>query len=331
MERAAIAQLRVVRMMKLAFIASGLLLIFVAFKVPAPPRRSPNHVFDVVVFILALTSIVVGFFAPRFFKRPHSSQAQPGSAALNHWMSMNVFSLACFQACLLIGFVLHFLRAQVQFIEIAFAAGMISLLIWKPQPPPTADAAKDTTVKAPPIGDQPVNGIHVYRVATLNKAVFVILSVAMFCFVLFVHYHQVKLGLSTTAALKRDLIVPLPLFVLVLFMAIRSFQMRLTITNSQVEVVNTFRTYTIPFGEISGRRLARRAIYLCRRGKSSVVVNESLYRLDDFYWRWRASIYDRDKADRLKREAAGKKQLMDSFYNDEPQEHPAIGGPDIIA
>jgi hypothetical protein len=334
-EKAAIAQLRVVRMMKLAFIISGLLLILVAYKVPAPPQRSANHVFDLVIFIVALTSIAVGFLAPRFFKRVRQSQSQPGSAAINQWMSANVFSLACFDVCMLIGLVLHLVSARVQFNEIAFAAGMISLLIWKPQPPPTSDMAKDTAVKAPPIGDQPVNGVHMYRVSAPNKAVFGVLSIAMFCFLLFGHFHQIRLGLNTATALKRDLIIPFPLFVLTLFMAIRSFQMRVTITNSQVEIINAFRTYTIPFAEISGFRIASRGrskgIYLCRRGKSRVFVNESMYRLDDFYWRWRASIYDRDKADRLKRKADGKERLMDSLFDDKPQQHPAIGGPDALA
>src|SRR5690348_1163663 len=111
-------------MMKLAFIISGLLLIFVAYKVPVPPRRSVNHVFDLVIFIVALTNIAVGFLAPRFLNRARQSQGGPGSAALNQWMSMNVFSLACFDAPMLIGLVLHLVRARVQFIEIAFAAGM---------------------------------------------------------------------------------------------------------------------------------------------------------------------------------------------------------------
>jgi hypothetical protein len=117
-----------------------------------------------------------------------------------------------------------------------------------------------------------------------------------------VYYRQVRHGINATDAFTRDLIVTLPLFGFVLA-AIRSFQMRVTITNSEVEVVSIFRTYTIPLAEIRGRRFTgRRSIYIYRRGKSRVWVNESVLRLDDFYEQWKASTYDLDKADRLKQD-----------------------------
>ena len=82
--------------------------------------------------------------------------------------------------------------------------------------------------------------------------------------------------------------------------------------------------------DISGRRLAAgRGVsgrYLYRRGKSRLFVHESSLRLDDFYKRWKASIYDLDKADRLKR-AAGKERTMDWFDVDDSEQHPVIGGP----
>ena len=107
--------------------------------------------------------------------------------------------------------------------------------------------------------------------------------------------------------------------------------MHLTITNSQVEVSGPFSSHTIPFADIRGMRFPGRGIYLYRRGKSRVFVNESMLQLDDFYMRWRASIYDLDKADRLKRRRDGKERALDWFAVDNDEQDSAIGGPDVIA
>jgi hypothetical protein len=138
-------------------------------------------------------------------------------------------------------------------------------------------------------------------------------------------------GLSTTA----DLVVTLALFGLAMFMAIRPFQMHLTIMNSQVEVTDSFSSHKIPFADIRGRRFAAGknvcGMYLYRRSKSRVFVRESMLKLDDFYNLWKASIYDLDKADRLKRKAVGKERMTDWFAVDYDEQHPAIGGPDAIS
>lgn len=195
-------------------------------------------------------------------------------------------------------------------------------------------------VKATPTGDRPGSGIHVYRVSAANKTVAVMCGAILFCGAgwlcagLFVPHLRTRLaheGLSITA----ELVITLALFGLALFSAIRPFQMQVTITNSQVEVTEAFSSHTVPFADISGRRLAAgRAVsgmYLYRRGRSRVFVRESSLRLDDFYRRWKASIYDLDKADRLKRKADGKERPTDWFAVDNSEQHPAIGGPDVIA
>src|ERR1700687_3323042 len=142
----------------------------------------------------------------------------------------------------------------------------------------------DTDAKAPQIGDQPKIGVHVYRVSASNKAVAVMMGVILFCIGgwlcsgLLVPYLRAKFaheGINTTA----NLVVTLALFVFALFSAIRPFQMRLTITNLQVEVVNAFSSHTVPFADISGRQIAAgrgvSGMYLYRRGKSRVFVRES--------------------------------------------------------
>lgn len=189
----------------------------------------------------------------------------------------------------------------------------------------------NTDVKAPMMDDRGETEVHVYRVSAGNKGVFVVMSVILFCFALFLPYHLVRLGRNTTDVLRGELIIFL-LLGIALFMARRMFQMRLTITKSQVEVVGAFFTYIIPFTEISGRRVADvRGIYLYRRGKSRVWVRGYLQR-DDFYQRWKDSIYDLDMADRLHRKAIGKERTQDYMLGaDDHEQHPAIGGPDIIA
>jgi len=200
--------------------------------------------------------------------------------------------------------------------------------------------AIDTPVKATPTGSQPDSGIHTYRVSTANKTVCVLMGAislsgaGWFCAGLFVPHIRARLahqGCSTTA----DLVVTLVLFGFALFTAIRPFQMHLTIMDSQVEVTDSFSTHKIPFADIRGRRFdggkGVNGMYLYRRSKSRVFVRESVLKLDDFYNMWRASIYDLDKADRLKRRADGKERPMDWFAVDNDEQHPAIGGPDVIA
>jgi hypothetical protein len=172
---------------------------------------------------------------------------------------------------------------------------------------------------------------HTYSVSAGNKAVGVAIGVILLCaagvfgsslLVPHLRAELLHLGLHTSA----DLVFSLTLLGIVSFsVAIRLSRMNVTITNSQVTVVRTFRSYTIPFAQIRGRRVAGRGMYLYRRGKSRVWVHE-LFRPDDFYMRWKASIYDLDRADRLKRKAAGQENLMDSIF-DNTEQHPAIGGP----
>jgi hypothetical protein len=201
------------------------------------------------------------------------------------------------------------------------------------------DIVMNTAVKAIPTDNPPDSGIHTYRVSAANKAVCVLVGVIVFwgagwlCAGLFVPHLRARLahqGWSTTA----DLVVTLALFGFALFTAIRPFQMHLTIMNSQVEVTDSLSSHKIPFADIRGRRFAGgrggSGMYLYRRGKSRVFVRESMLQLDDFYKQWRASIYDLDKAERLKRKAVGKERMTDWFAVDNDEQHPAIGGPDAI-
>ena len=154
-----------------------------------------------------------------------------------------------------------------------------------------------------------------------------VLAAACFCLGIVVPFHLVRLGQSASEAIESSLIIIGPLFLLVVFTGIRSNQMHITITDSQVEFVNLLRRHVIPFTEIRGRRNAGRGMYLYRRNKPRVYLGESSFKLDEFYTRWVASIYDFDKADLRARKLAGKPRATDWFFDDSEQ-HPAIGGPD---
>lgn len=175
-----------------------------------------------------------------------------------------------------------------------------------------------------------------YCISAVNKIVAVTAGVIPFCaavwfyFGLIDSWQQARLaheGLNTTATVATALV----LFVFALFMAVRPFYMRVIVAESRVEVVGVFGTQIIRFAEIAGRRDASgrgvRGMYLYRQNKSRVFVRESLFRQDDFYKRWRASIYDLDKADRLDRKAEGKERPLDWFAVDNSEQHATIGGP----
>ena len=170
------------------------------------------------------------------------------------------------------------------------------------------------------------NEVHVYRISAGNKAMPWVLAVLLFCFGIFIPFHDVRLGQRVVDAIESGLVV-LPLFVLVVLVGLRSNQMHITITDSQVEFVNLLRRHVIPFTEIRGRRNAGRGMYLYRKNKPRVYLGESSFKLDEFYTRWVASIYDFDKADLRARKLAGKPHMTDWFFDDSEQ-HPTIGGPD---
>lgn len=134
------AAVRLGRTLKLAFIGSGLLFIFLVIRLPAKSPHSAPPAIELVMTIVAFACVFAGFFVPRVVRRAQPFQDRPGSTALNQWMSMTVLSLAFFQACILFGFVLHLVGARAPFVDVLLAAGIISLLIWSPQPPPASNA-----------------------------------------------------------------------------------------------------------------------------------------------------------------------------------------------
>lgn len=132
------AATRLIRMMKISFLAFGVLLIYVMIKAPAHTHAAPKPTFEWTITVLALAAVAAGFLAPQLPRRAGrlTRDERPESAALNQWLRVRVLSLACFNGCMLFGFMLHFVGARVQLVEVLFATGVISLVFWRPGDPP---------------------------------------------------------------------------------------------------------------------------------------------------------------------------------------------------
>jgi hypothetical protein len=131
---------RVMQTIKYSFFVSGLLLIFVMVRIPVKSPTVANHVFEIAITAMALINLFLGLFGRPFFARlanynPPNSKTAP----IQRWMAANIFSLACIDACMLFGLVLHFLRGRAVLVELLFAAAMVSLLFWSPGAPPSTD------------------------------------------------------------------------------------------------------------------------------------------------------------------------------------------------
>lgn len=144
MDSGAIGPMRVVFIMKPSFIVFGLLLIYLVIRVPVPSQAPANPVVELAITVLAFTNVIIGFFAQRLCGRSmkRTSRGQSGPTPVNQWMRTNVVSLACFNACMLFGFILHSMGGRVRFVQALLTIGIISLLIWRPQPPPSIEEGK---------------------------------------------------------------------------------------------------------------------------------------------------------------------------------------------
>jgi len=138
---------RIVGILKISFIVSGLLFLYIVFKIPPKATLSPQPAFALVISAIALTNIVLGFVLPGFLARNalrgQSGMRQP-TTPIQRWMSNCVLSLAFFESCNLFGLVLHFVGARVLIVESLFAAGLLAMLFWSPGAPPTEEGAAST-------------------------------------------------------------------------------------------------------------------------------------------------------------------------------------------
>jgi len=138
METKAQSAARMMRVMKYAFVVAALLIAYVAFAIPGRPGPPANQPLQMAIAIVAISSLVAGFFLPQMISQV--AQSSSTTTDLQRWFTKGVLSLACFDACILFGLVLHFLHGSVRLVGFLFAAGIVAELIWNPgEPPGTED------------------------------------------------------------------------------------------------------------------------------------------------------------------------------------------------
>jgi hypothetical protein len=141
MESNVAAAVRTARILKIAFLVSGILFIYVVYTVPVQAQGPTSPAFEMAIAVVALASVVAGFILPGILRRAAErvSQNKPGSTPLSRWMAGNIVGLACFESCSMFAVMLHFAGGHVRTIELLFAVGLIALLFWSPGNPPDAE------------------------------------------------------------------------------------------------------------------------------------------------------------------------------------------------
>jgi hypothetical protein len=125
---------------KYSFFVSGLLLIFVMLRIPVKSPTVANPAIEFAITAMAIINLFLGIFGRPFLARlSNTNPANAKTAPIQRWMTANIFSLACIDACMLFGLVLHFLRGRPALVELLFGAAMVSLLFWSPGAQPSTD------------------------------------------------------------------------------------------------------------------------------------------------------------------------------------------------
>jgi len=125
--------------MRIAFFVSGILFIYVMYRIPSQAAPSLTPTVQWAITLMSLVCVALGFLAPRFMARLMPTQDASGPNPFQKQFSATVLGLAFFEASVLFGFVLHFLGADVLFIRIAVSAGIVSQLVWSPPRLPAAE------------------------------------------------------------------------------------------------------------------------------------------------------------------------------------------------
>jgi hypothetical protein len=135
------AALRLVRIMKGAFIVSALFFLYLVITIPASDSRPPDPVIETVLTFFALTNIVLGFVIPRFMAKAaqRKSESKSPAAPLQRWFTASVAGFAFLESCSLFGVMLHFLGAELRRSELLIAVGIVATLFFSAGAPPGAD------------------------------------------------------------------------------------------------------------------------------------------------------------------------------------------------
>ena len=137
---------RSVKILKIVFIVSFVLLIEVTFRFLHPSAAPPSPAMEIAISLLALASIAVGFLAPKFLFSQVKQIAEntPQQTPVKRWITFSLMSIAFFESCILFALVLRLIGAQTWIVGSLDAVGLIALLVWNPGTPPSEDSGMNS-------------------------------------------------------------------------------------------------------------------------------------------------------------------------------------------
>jgi hypothetical protein len=132
------AALRVVRMLKIAFVASAILFLRMIITIPAHPLQPVNSTVETAITIVALVNIILGYAFPRFMLR--AAQRASGNTSnvpsIQRWFTASVVGFAILESCSLFGVALHFMGAELLRSELLIAVGIVATVFFSAGAPP---------------------------------------------------------------------------------------------------------------------------------------------------------------------------------------------------
>jgi hypothetical protein len=128
---------KIAQILKMFFILSGLIFLYIALKFPPQRAVPPQSGFELIILVAAAMNLLLGFILPKIksslrnptFKRQSTTPIQ-------RWFSDYVLSLAMFESCILFGLLLHFMGSRVLIVDALSAAGLLAMLLKSPGAPP---------------------------------------------------------------------------------------------------------------------------------------------------------------------------------------------------
>jgi hypothetical protein len=130
----------IMRILKYAFVASALLFVYLAFKLPVPAHVPVKLPVEIAIAFAGLASVYGGFMLPRVIYRAAERKPENNTpkAQLKRWKAKGILSLAYFESCVLFGLFLHFLEGHGWLVWLLFGVGIAAELFWSPGTPPAA-------------------------------------------------------------------------------------------------------------------------------------------------------------------------------------------------
>lgn len=136
------------RILKYAFAVSGILFVYIAFKILAKPQQQASEPMQVAISLVGLWCVVGGFYVPRWIFRRAENRSQSMAVEVHRqrWMARGLLSLAYFEACILFGFALHIFGGHNWIVGLLMGAGIGAELLWNPGEPPSAEDGQSSRV-----------------------------------------------------------------------------------------------------------------------------------------------------------------------------------------